>query len=102
MESNAKRSKPDRYYQTNEDKLIYPNENEYTELPSDDLVEHANRMCNEFIANTVEDFTQWLQGENPNDPKLCNRIESCYSKVKELKGAPTAKYAHHKLSKNKS
>ena len=57
-------------------------------------------MSNEFIANAnVEDFTYWLHGENPNDPKLCNRIESCHSKLKELKGAPAALYAHHKLSK---
>ena len=100
IESNAKRSKPDRYYQTNDDKSINPNETEDTELPSDEFVEHANRMCNEFIANAnVEDFTRRLQGENPNDPKLCNRIEGCYSKVKELKGAPAAKYANYKLSK---
>ena len=98
-ESNAERSKPDRYYQTNEDTLIYPNEKEFTQ-PSDEFFEHANRMCSEFIANAnVEDFTYWLHGENPNDPKLCNRIESCYSKLKELKGAPAAIYAHHKLSK---
>ena len=52
-------------------------------------------MCNEFIVNAnVEDFTHWLHCENPNDPKLSNRIESCYSKLNVH-----LKYAHHKLSK---
>ena len=97
---NAKRSKPDRYYQTNDDKLICPNEKGNTELPTDEFVEHANRMCNEFIANAnAENFIHWLQGENPNNPKLCNRIESCYGEVKELKGVPKAKYAQFKLTK---
>ena len=99
IETNAKKSKPDRFYQTNQDKLINPTIID-NELPTDDLLEERNSLCNEYIANAnVEDFTHWLQDENANAERLFNKIETFYTEIKKIKGLPKDIYANGNLSK---
>ena len=99
IETNAKKSKPDRFYQTNEDKLINPTITD-NQLPIDEHLEERNTLCNEYIANAnVEDFTCWLQDENANAERLFNKIEMFYTEIKKIKGLPKDIYANDNLSK---